>query len=307
MTELELGPLRFGIIGAGRLGCTIGRALQARGFGVVHASSASPDGRERAAHVLDVPVHEDPVAAASQVDCIVLCVPDDRLDAVVQRLTQRPADASPIQLRVVSTSADGGLRALAPLARLGHLVSVLHPVASVADDAADPAVLVGAGAAVGADDEPGRVFAHALAHALGLHPFDLTEAAWPLHAAARTAAANLVAATFGVAQSLAAEAGVHPDVARAGYGRLAQASIERCIRAGADSAIGGAIVRGDAASLARQLDGVAGALPGATEFMREGLRSAVSRVAMAGRIDVAASHDLEAAIGAAARSGEGAT
>ncbi|MCW2921866.1 MAG: hypothetical protein JWL76_1740 [Thermoleophilia bacterium] len=256
--ELELGPLRFGIVGAGRLGLTIGRALQQQGFELVHVAAATADGSERATHVLGVPSHDDPVAASQQVDCLLLCVPDDALAGVVARLAGRPDGSSPIRLRIVSTSALGGIDVLAPLAAAGHDVGVLHPVASVADHHEGPDALAGAGAAIGATDEPTRTFLHALAHALSLRPFDLGADAgtWALHAACCTLAANGPAVLLAAVDDLAAEASMHEGVARGAYGRLAASAVERAVRSGPVESLAGPIVRGDAAAVAAQVAAV---------------------------------------------------
>lgn len=296
MTNLELGPLRFGIIGAGRMGLALARALTSSGLEVVHASSASPAGRERATRLLGITTHEDPLAATEQVDCVLICVPDDAHASVVQRLTQRADTASPMRLRIITTSAAGGVEALAPLAELGHTVAVLHPVATAADASGNAATFAGAGAAIGADDEAARILTHSLAHALAMHPFDLDAASWPLHAASCAVAANLTTVLLGLTESLAFDAEIHEDVARSSYGRLAAASVERFMRVGADAALSGAIIRGDHAALAAQLTTVRDAEPAYEPLVREAMRIAITRASMAGRLDVATSHALSIAL-----------
>ena len=253
MTDLELGPLRFGIVGAGRLGQCVARALVAQGFEVVHASSRSQAGRDAAAHALQIPVHEDPLAVSEHVDCVVLCVPDDAVAGVVHRLATRPSDASPMRLRVVSMSAAGGVAALQPLAALGHVTCVVHPVATLADTECQPSDLAGAGAGVAADDDAARTFAGAVAHALGLVPFDVPAPAWPLHAAACTLAANGVVAMLAAAETIAEDAGIADGAVAGAYARLAERAVQRTIRSGPVDAMAGPILRGDAASIARQI------------------------------------------------------
>ncbi|MCW2927305.1 MAG: uncharacterized protein JWM86_1273 [Thermoleophilia bacterium] len=296
ISELELGPLRFGIVGAGRLGCTIGRALQQQGFEVVHATSASPAGRERAAHALGVPVHEDPLAACEQVDCALLCVRDDALPSVVRRLAERPATASPMRLRFVSTSAWGGRTVLAPLAALGHATAVLHPMATVADHSVDVAALSGAGAAIGAGDDAESTLAGALAHTLGLHPFPLEEAAWPLHAAACTLASNGPAALLAAAADLAATIGVHDGVARSAYARLAAAAVDRAARMGAVESMAGPILRGDAAAVATQVAAVRHSSTEVDALFIPVVASVANRAFTTGRIDMAAHRSLLEAV-----------
>lgn len=286
--ELELGPLRFGIVGAGRLGLTIGRALQQQGFELVHVAAATADGRERATHVLGVPSHEDPVAASQQVDCLLLCVPDDALAGVVARLASRPDGSSPIRLRIVSTSALGGVDVLAPLAAAGHDVGVLHPVASVSDHDTGPDALAGAGAAVGATDDATRTFLHALAHALELRAFDLaTEArTWALHAACCTLAANGPAVLLAAVDDLAAEASMHEGVARGAYGRLAASAVERAVRSGAIESLAGPIVRGDAVAVAAQVAAVRASGSQADALFIPIVATAANQAFTAGRLDM---------------------
>lgn len=296
MTELELGPLRFGIIGAGRLGCTIGAALQRCGFELIHASSASVAGRELATRVLDVPVHEDPLLVSSQVDCVILCVPDDALDDVVRRLAQRSPDESPMRLRIVSTSADGGLARLAALAAQDHVVAIVHPVATVAGAESETSALTGAGAAIGAGDDVSRVFAHGLAHALEMHPFDLGETAWPLHAAACNVAANLTTTMLGLVDALAEEADIHDGVARSVYGSLAAHSVARYEALGAASALGGPMIRGDAVSIAAQVDAVRTSVPRYASLFQEALGVAATQAMHAGRLELDAGERIRRAV-----------
>ncbi|MEO6866459.1 MAG: DUF2520 domain-containing protein [Gaiellales bacterium] len=296
MTELELGPLKFGIIGAGRLGCAVGRALQQRGFEVVHASSRTSEGRDQATRLLEVPVHEDLLNVTEAVDCVIVCVPDDALGDVIRQLTGRAADTSPIQLRIVTMSSHGGVTRLAPLAAAGHLVGVLHPVASITDDAADPSQLTGGGAAVGADDEAMRTFLHAFAHVLDLVPFDMPEASWPIHATACTIIANGVASLLAAVEDLAAEAGLHAGVAQSVYGRLAATGIERALRVGPVQSLAGPIVRGDAAAIATQVLAARASTSEVDALFIPVVATMANRAFTSGRIDMQTHRNLLEAI-----------
>lgn len=300
MSELELGPLRFGIIGAGRLGLVLGRALQRSGFELVHVSSRSADARERATHELQVAAHEDVVAVTHGVDCVLLCVPDDALDDVVARVTRRDGDASPRQLRYVTTSAIRGPGALDPLALLGHDTCAMHPVASVGTYDVDPEALRGAAAAIGSSTQAGVTFATALARALQLLPFELGARAWPAHAAACTAAATLVNVQLATALDLADAMGIHEGIARGAYGRLAAATVDRFAHGSATAAsASNAIGRGDATALARQLYAVRTHASSREEQFDAALTAAVNDSFSSGVIDIETARRINAAIGAA--------
>ncbi|MCW2949696.1 MAG: glycerol-3-phosphate dehydrogenase [Thermoleophilia bacterium] len=295
VTDLELGPLTFGIVGAGRLGLAIARTLQHEGFVVAQASSRSAAGRERATRLLGVAAHEDPLQAAQHVDVVVVCVPDDALASVVGRLAQRPTDASPMQLRVVSTSAAGGIRALDPLLHMGHATSVVHPVASVTG-VDEHAPLAGFAAAIGAEDASAATFASAFAHALGMVPFAIDATAWPLHAAACATAANLTTTLLAMADDFAREAHIHPQVAQSAYGKLAASAVDRALRHGAGPECAGPIERGDVAALSQQLIAVRTHAPEHQALFRAGLADAVQRAFGAGHIDMDTAHRLATAL-----------
>lgn len=299
VSELELGPLRFGIIGAGRLGLALGRALQQRDFEVVHVAAPSSASRERATQILEVPAHEDPLLVTEQVDCVVLCVPDDRLGELVTQLAQRPATASPIRLRYVSTSAAGGLTALAPLAALGHDTCVLHPVASFVETDGDPTPFAGAGAAIGSNDAATATLANALAHALGLLPFELAKDSWPIHAAACTAASTLVGTQLALAAELARSAGMHETAARGTYGRIAADAVRRFVEHGTLASRGGAVARGDSAAVGVQVLAVRRGASSYEELFDAGLAVAINDAFVSGAIDVESARRMSAAVGAA--------
>jgi predicted short-subunit dehydrogenase-like oxidoreductase (DUF2520 family) len=298
VNDLELGPLHFGIIGAGRLGLATGAALQRAGFDVAHVAAPSTEGRERATRVLNVTAHEDPLAACEQVDCVVLCVPDDELAALVAHLATRPSDASPRRLRFVSTSAIGGTAALTPLAAAGHDICVIHPVASFTELDGSTAPFTGAAAAIGSIDDATATFAHALAHALDLVPFQIDEDGWPAHAAACTAAAGYVGLALSLANELSFAAHIHEGAARGAYGRLAVQAAERFQASGATTS-SGAITRGDAASLQLQIRAVRQHASGFEELVDAATSASINAAFTSGGIDIDTARALAAAAGAA--------
>ena len=157
-------------------------------------------------------------------------------------------------------------------------------------------MLTGAGAACGAGDEIGRTFAHALAHALTMHPFDLDETAWPLHAAACTLAANGVAALLAATEQLAAEAEIHDGVARSAYGRIAQSSIDRATRLGPIESLAGPIVRGDAAAVAQQVSAVRASSTEVEALLVPIIATVANRAFTSGRIGMQQHRELLEAV-----------
>jgi predicted short-subunit dehydrogenase-like oxidoreductase (DUF2520 family) len=196
----------------------------------------------------------------------------------------------------VGTSAYGGLDLLQPLVDAGHEIGVLHPMASVATATDDIAVLAGAGAAVGAHDDAMRTLLHGLAHVLDLHAIDMPGDAWPLHAAACTFAANGATALVAATEDLAEEAGLHPDVARAAYGRLAIMALDRAAHLGATAALAGPVLRGDATAIAAQVAAVRSSTVQVDALFIPIVASIANRAFTSGRIDMATHRELLEAV-----------
>jgi predicted short-subunit dehydrogenase-like oxidoreductase (DUF2520 family) len=295
MAELELGPLRFGVIGAGRLGTVLARALVAQGFTLVAVSSASEHGRAAATRALQVPAFADPAQVLTEVDAVLLCVPDDALAPTCEllahtlhadlsnRATGTGAEHS--ALRIVHTSGAVGLAVLDPLHRAGCHVLGLHPLQTITA-ASSPGDLRGAAAAITAHDIAGATFGHALAHALGLHPFDLTDDQRGLYHAAAAIAANFTVTLQAAVQQLAAAAGLPRDVATHGYAALARAALDRAEREGPGAALTGPIVRGDTGTVAAHLRALDEHAPGVAALYRTLAAATVDVAVDAGRLDM---------------------
>lgn len=283
MAELELGPLRFGIVGAGRLGRVLARALQEQGFLLTSVSSASEAGRSAAVRALDVPAFDDPAMVLAESDVLLMCVPDQAIAQVATRLAEAVPGAT--SLRVVHTSGCIPLAALEPLRAAGCDVLSLHPLQTVTDATA-PADLRGSAAAVTAHDVAGETFGAALAHALGLHPFALPDEARPLYHAAASMAANFTVTLQAAVQELTHLAQVHQGVATHAFARLTRSAIERVEREGAPAALTGPIVRGDEQTVREHLDALDRLAPGVAAIYRPLARATVQLAVDAGRLEV---------------------
>ena len=294
MADLELGPLRFGIVGAGRLGRVIGRALQARDFSLVAATSATQVGRDGAAHALQVPVFDDPLLATVDVDVVLICAPDDAIAEVAARLAERAPSTTPYRLRVVHTSGCVSLEALEPLRAAGHDVLSMHPLQTItAASGAGAGELTGAAAAITAHDEATRTFGHALAHALNMHPFDLADEARPIYHAASAVAANFTVTMQAMVRDFAASAGLHEGMARNAFCALARSAIDRVEHEGPEAALTGPIARGDQATIAAHLAAIDDVAPQHSATYRALVHATVQLAVSSGRlpIDRAASMD----------------
>jgi len=269
-----LDGLRFGLAGAGRVGSSLAHWAVAAGARLeavaVHRAGA---GLARALDARAVPFDR---FESSGCDLLLVAVADPALDAAAAALARRPQASVALH-----TAGSRGAGALAPLAAGGTAAGTLHPLKAFRRPLPDPAAARGTVFAVGGDPA-----AEALARRL-IAAWDGVAVAVPderrvlYHLAASLAAGGAVT-LVAAAAALAARLGLPPEVA-AGYLELARGALAEVDPADPAAAITGPVARGDAATVARQLEELAAAdpelVPLAVELGRETLR----RLAAAGR------------------------
>jgi predicted short-subunit dehydrogenase-like oxidoreductase (DUF2520 family) len=244
VTAARPARLRVGIVGAGRVGATLGAALRRAGHQIVAASAVSEQSRARAARMLsEVPVRpvDETVAGA---DFVLLAVPDDVLRPLVAGLAD--ADVWQAGQLVAHTSGAHGIGVLDPAAARGVIALALHPVMTFAGRPEDLDRLDGAAFGVTAPDEL-RAVAESLVVEMGGEPVWVPESARPLYHAALTVAANHLVTLVNDSVTLLSGAGV------AGPTRLLapllSAALDNVLRLG-DAALTGPVARGDVATVA---------------------------------------------------------
>jgi predicted short-subunit dehydrogenase-like oxidoreductase (DUF2520 family) len=227
--EMSLqSPLRVGIVGPGRVGTALARALRDAGLDV-----EGPAGRgERPARC----------------DAIVLCVPDGEIPAAAEAVTA----AAPL---VGHTS---GATPLSALAHAGVPAFGLHPLQSFAH----PGVrFEGAGAAVAGTTPEALEFAVRLAERLGMTPFEIDDEGRAAYHAAASVASNFLVTLQAAAETIAAGAGLDREEARALLTPLVRQTVENVAELGPEAALTGPVARGDEATVTAQREAVAEVAP----------------------------------------------
>ncbi|WFE26265.1 DUF2520 domain-containing protein [Solwaraspora sp. WMMD791] len=295
--DRDIGPA-VGVIGAGRVGVVLAAALAAAGYRITAVSGDSPTSRQRTARMLPgVPRRPVPAVPATA-DLLILSVPDDTLPGLVAELTARQV------LRtgqvVAHTSGAYGLGVLAPVERAGAVGLALHPAMTFTGQPEDLDRLPGISYGVTAPASL-RALAQRLVADLGGSVEWVDEADRPLYHAALAHGANHLVTLVNEAADRLRDAGVG-DPAKV-LAPLLRAALDNALAQG-DAALTGPVSRGDAGTVARHVDRLAGTAPESLPSYLALARRTADRAIAAGRLsagdavpllDVLAGRDTAAA------------
>ena len=205
------------VVGRGRLGTALARALRDAGYAVAG------------------PLERDPEVGGAQ--AVLLCVPDGEIAAA--------AAAIPAGVPVGHCSGATGLAALAP-----HEAFSLHPLMTVTAAGAD---FAGAGAAIAGTTPRALNLAAGLADALQMRAVQISDGDRAAYHAAASIASNFVITLAAAAERLATSAGAD----RALLVPLVRATVENWATLDAERALTGPVARGDELTVAHQRSAIA--------------------------------------------------
>jgi len=297
---------RIGVVGAGRVGAVLSAAFLAAGHEVVAAAGESSASRQRIDTLLPgVPVRK-PTDVARASDLLLLTVPDDMLENVVNMLAG--AGALREGQYVVHTSGRHGLAVLAAAAVVGAHPVAMHPAMTFTGTAVDLDRLPGCVFGITARDDD-RAFVEALVGDLGGVPMWVDESRRTLYHAGLAHGANHLVTLVAQAMDLLAQAGA--DDPAATLRPLLGAALDNVLASG-DAALTGPIVRGDLQTVSAHLEDIAATAPDTLPSYVAMARATVDRAVVDGRllpIRAARMGELldAATARAAARSGAGRT
>lgn len=267
MTHTSAAPAfdSVALVGPGRAGTTIARALAARGARVVAVAGRSPDAPSTRSAAARFGAPAVSVAEAGRgASLVVIATPDAAIELAAAALAP---SLEPGAL-VVHLAGSRGVDALQPVAAARGDVEIgaLHPLQTLPSPDAGLERLTGAWAAVAGSE---RV--DALATTLGLRPLRVAVTDRPGYHAAACVAANHLVALLAQVERIAGDAGIP----LAAFEPLVRATVDNVFELGPQAALTGPVSRGDAGTVARHLD----ALPAAERDAYRALADAARRLA----------------------------
>jgi len=234
---------RYGIslIGAGRLGCSLGRSLRGHGWKIHAVVTRSPITAKRAVRSIgggrpSAEINRDVFVAP----IILIAVPDSAVRQVVAQLSSY-SEELPKRI-VLHTSGALGSDVLAPLRSFGVLAGSIHPLQSFSG-VAMPAL---EGRIFAVEGDPGAIrVARSITRSLGGRVFLLNPAAKPLYHAAASMSAGHVLAIVESAIQIFAALGMRRREALRALLSLTRQVLENEERLGTRAAWTGPLARGD--------------------------------------------------------------
>jgi len=269
--------IKFAVVGAGRVGVTLGVLLKRAGHKVVGCSARSASSLERAARWLGCPGTTAPAHAVDGADAVIVSVPDDALEAVAAKLKSTIKAGT----YVIHTAGSFGVAPLSLLADLGAITLAAHPLQSIPDVEAGVARVPGSWFGVTCSDDL-KTWAGSFVESMGGRPLWIAEGDRTLYHAAAVIASNYLVVLAALVQETGLEVGP--------YIPLMQGTLSNVSAMGPAIALTGPVARGDVGTVSRHL----AALPEDVRPAYRVLASAALRTALAGgRIEKNAAAAIE--------------
>jgi predicted short-subunit dehydrogenase-like oxidoreductase (DUF2520 family) len=258
------------------MGTSLARALARRGWDLAVIADRDPAAAREARRIVGRgrATADMRRAAARGAGVVFVCVPDDALAGVAQRLARAGGDWA--GRTVFHTSGLLSSAALEPLRRRGASVASLHPVQSFPARTGRPRLFRGIVWSVEGDAGTVRLGA-AIARGLGGRAVRLSAEAKPLYHAACSVASNFLVALEAAGAGLLADAGFDRRAATRALLPLVQGTLQNVKELGWARALTGPVARGDVRTVRRHLQALAGR-PLAGEIYRALAKQALTLV-----------------------------
>ncbi len=231
--------LKVGLIGAGRVGIAISRALQNHGHSIVAAHAISEKSKKRVLEFLPATDLQEISSLIENVQTVLFAVPDDVLPDLVRGIAQTVGFKK--HQFVIHTSGRFGIDVLAPASLQGALPIAIHPAMTFTGTPSDVDRMFGCPFAITTTEELLPIAA-ALVLNMGGREYVVAEENRALYHAALSHAANHSSTVINQAKSILQQIGIeNPGLF---LSPLVNAALENSLTMGID-ALTGPIARGD--------------------------------------------------------------
>lgn len=250
MTDLSIA-----IVGPGRAGSALARALHAAGYPIAAVAGRDPEHVRTLAAELGASAFTTVAAAVDSAELTILAVPDDVIAPLAAELPDSLCSAA--GKAVVHLSGAQDRTPLQPLRGVSVRTGVFHPLQTFRRD--PESVRNVPGSSIGIDAaEPLRDQLWRLAERIGGHPFSLDGVDRVRYHAAAVLVANYSVTLLAAARRLMAEAGLDNERAQTGLLALLQGTVNNLRRSEPQDALTGPAARGDTSTIHRHLEALAG-------------------------------------------------
>jgi predicted short-subunit dehydrogenase-like oxidoreductase (DUF2520 family) len=266
----------------GRVATALAVLLQRAGHRIVVATGRDGSRRRVQDYLPSVAfvTLDDAPAACRRAETVVLGVGDDAIELVGEGLA-KGGGFRPEQF-ALHLSGSASLGALAAARAAGARVLSIHPLQSFPTVERGIERFPGSGAAVTALSEEAFAFGESLARDAGGVPFRLADEMKPLYHTSAVFCANFTVTAAAVAEDLFERAGLRNPLPL--FAPLARAAMDYALTQGPRAALTGPAVRGDAGTIARNLEALEGSAPEAIPAYVVLARLAAGIAAETGRI-----------------------
>lgn len=259
------------IIGAGRLGTALGRALKQAGYQIEvvvakHAASARRAARAISPKTLSLNSRQldnlkpDQFERLNRSNLILIATPDDAIAAVAGQLAALLKPETPQSRRVAGrivlhVSGAGSSDALRPLRGLGLETGSLHPLVSINDPLSGPETFRRAFFCI-EGDRPAVSVARSIVRALDGRAFTIGRNLKGLYHAAAVITAGHTVALFDIALEMLGSCGLSQRRAQEVLMPLLESTVTNLSRTNTAAALTGTFARGDVTTVEKHLGSI---------------------------------------------------
>jgi len=244
------------VIGAGRLGTSLARALAASGVRIMGLACLTRGEAEESRLLIgEGTLFEDNAAAAAGADFVLITVPDQAIAGTAAEMAEGGGDWN--DRLVWHCSGLLPAAALDPLRELGADTAASHPVQTFPSRSGGAESFRGIYFGIEAEDEAWERSC-GVVEILGGRPIRLRPEEKPLYHAACSTASNLLTALLDTAAAMLRRSGRPAAEARDILMPLAQGTLQNVKELNTERALSGPVARGDADTVAAHLKALSG-------------------------------------------------